>query len=81
MTNSELTKAIDHMIFALACEVHWSWMEMLEMPLSELFQFFDFLKEKRDKERKAHEEAQARQRAARPPKRSPSRGGGKIRRR
>jgi len=69
---------INAVIFGLACEVHWSWEELVNMPLPELMIFHELLLKKREAERKANEEAQAKARASRSKtsmKKPPSRGG------
>lgn len=79
MTNDKLTDMYDKVMFALACELHWSWHEMLDMPIPELMKFFTLLKEKKEAE-KAHMDkvnAKSRTGGSKPARRSsarPSRG-------
>lgn len=69
----EWEEIIDNVIFVLASELGWSWEELLNMPLRELFNFFNIFKKKKEMERDAIEAAKQK-RASKGSSPRPSRG-------
>jgi len=65
------------MVFQIGCELHWSWRELIDMPLQDLEQYYEWLIEKKQEEEKQLEKSRSRNRQSS----KPVRRGGRFRRR